>query len=590
MLIPPEIHDIGAHELARLAVLNALKVCSSAEPIEAKKRALAALLVVPWTYSLAANVGSAHFIRLRKLCSSNPELYSLASTLRERINELHNADVMNIRAFGDDYRKSMIAWRRILLEGQLYTKARPHDWTAVLSALQEKAIRSPRELMNVPLLELHKLSPDNDVNSTRLLRLLWESAIVHDPISPFDHAHAALQGPTIRQNAFDLAKCVAGPSAHDSPVGTAYAARLDRIEEMAPGFCNAGPSQRMKLCARAQMTPADIACFQRSAVSLNIAKKASCSLNGVSSAIKAWGSFCDLNAIPHFPVDRARVIEWSAYFNDSATFSVYVAHLKTACFMQGVSVDWDTQALRAVSTGLKREGEKRRALKSAVTRDMLGQIISDFGLEAEFSLFATISWVFLLRALAECLPLRCAYPWEDLREGSPIDDNSDAVIGLRDDTVRIQLRRRKNARNGAVITRACTCGAKGSSGADVELHVPRTLCPVHRIWECIRKKCMAGKNIFPSLSLSKVNPTLRDVAARHGWPNPLSFGTHAFRRGGAQALAKVDAAYATICRAGQWKSNCATRYLNLADIETRTAARVEIAEGISSSSDDEPLA
>ena len=43
----------------RMAILHALKVCSAAEPIEAKKKALCALLVIPWTYSLASNVGGA---------------------------------------------------------------------------------------------------------------------------------------------------------------------------------------------------------------------------------------------------------------------------------------------------------------------------------------------------------------------------------------------------------------------------------------------------------------------------------------------------------------------------------------------------
>ena len=310
---------------------------------------------------------------------------------------------------------------------------------------------------------------------------------------------------------------------------------------------------------------------------------------GVFSAAKSWGLFCDMNHIPHFPIDKTRVIEWSAYFNDFNTFAVYVAHLKTACYLQQVPVDWDTPALRAVTTGLKRAGEHRRALKSAITRDMLIQIIQLYGLEAEISLFAAICWVFLLRAFSECLPLKRCLHDENLRDTDTLTHGRVAVIGLRDGEVRIQLARRKNLRLGSVISRACSCVTKGSAEAEGELQW-RTLCPVHILWPAVEAKCAPGECVFPSLTLCHINPLLKDLAKRFGWPNPLSFGSHAFRRGGARALVRADATYAEIMHAGQWRSNAATQYLDLGEIESRAAALVAIDGESSSSSDDEPLA
>ena len=182
------------------------------------------------------------------------------------------------------------------------------------------------------------------------------------------------------------------------------------------------------------------------------------------------------------------------------------------------------------------------------------------------------------------------YPWEDMREGSALPINRDAVIGLRDGEVRVQLAKRKNIRAGSVISRACTCRTKGATSAEEELQASRTLCPEHSLWKALGAKYAPGALLFPSLSLNTINPLLKELAKRFGWPGPLSYGSHAFRRGGAQALARANVTFAEILNAGQWRASCATRYLNLGKVETRTAALLAIKDGESDSSDDEPLA
>ena len=588
MIDPSHFHDEGAKELARISMRHALMVCSSKESLEAKKRSLYALLVIPWTASLATFIGGPQFVKLKKLCSNSNELLEISIILKNRIVDLHRGDILNLRMFGDEYRCSMLAWRCVLLDGKLWTKASPVEWSSVLTALHGNAIRSPSELSNVPLQDLSRLgSGDTDMN---LLRSLWQAAVLTQPQSPFDRALADSKPPEERTSVRVLAHSISGRCLADTKLARDHQSLLEQMEAKAPGFSRAGPAQRINLCASAQVTPDELACFQRSAVALNTAKKVACSLPGVASAMKAWGKFCDLNRIPHFPVDRERVLEFSAYLNDSNSFAVYIAHLKTACYLQQVPVDWDTPGLRAVTTGLKRAGEQQRALKSAITQDMLEQIINLYGLEAEFSLFAFICWIFLLRAFSECLPLRMCCPEDDLREGSPLPVNRDAVIGLRDDEVRIQLAKRKNLRSGSVISRACTCETKGQSSADEEQQVPRILCPVHHLWKAVEAKYAPGDKLFPSLTLNAINPLLKELAKRFGWPDPLSYGSHAFRRGGAQALARANATFAEILNAGQWRTACATKYLNLGELESRTAALLAIKDDLSDSSDDEPLA
>ena len=109
MILPPNLHDEGAKELARISMCNALHVCSSKEPLEAKKRSLYALLVIPWTHALASYIGSWQFVTPKKLCTNSDELRDISILLKNRIVELHRGDVLNLRMFGDEYRSQMLA-------------------------------------------------------------------------------------------------------------------------------------------------------------------------------------------------------------------------------------------------------------------------------------------------------------------------------------------------------------------------------------------------------------------------------------------------------------------------------------------------
>ena len=46
------------------------------------------------------------------------------------------------------------------------------------------------------------------------------------------------------------------------------------------------------------------------------------SLACVSSRIKCWGLFCDLDVMPHLPPTELSVLRWSPFFPPERTFRV----------------------------------------------------------------------------------------------------------------------------------------------------------------------------------------------------------------------------------------------------------------------------
>ena len=188
MSLDPSLHDEGALELARIATNNALHACSStAEPKERKRSALAALLLVPWAFSIASKMGRSVLGNILKFCKNDPELSHLATLWKSRILELHRFDVLNISAYGGNSNTLVREWRRILIEGRLRSIAAPKIWSGLLSALNENAILSPKELMMVPIQDLPRLiPPDREGVDLDLLRRLWECSHTHNILSPFD--------------------------------------------------------------------------------------------------------------------------------------------------------------------------------------------------------------------------------------------------------------------------------------------------------------------------------------------------------------------------------------------------------------------
>ena len=169
--------------------------------------------------------------------------------LKSRIMELHRGDLLNLRMFDDEYRSSTLAWRYVLLDGKLWTKASPLEWSAVLTALHENAIRSPTELSSVPLQDLSRLGPrDTDAS---LLRNLWQAAILSRQQSPFGRAIADSRPPEERTSIFALSQSISGRGLADTKLARDHQSLLDQMELKAPGFSNAGPAQRISLRCRA---------------------------------------------------------------------------------------------------------------------------------------------------------------------------------------------------------------------------------------------------------------------------------------------------------------------------------------------------
>ena len=77
------------------------------------------------------------------------------------------------------------------------------------------------------------------------------------------------------------------------------------------------------------------------------------SLPSVVAALNFYLEFCQLRSEETFPATERRALDWSAVFNDAATFYNYTLHLQKVCFFVGTSSAWLAPAVRHVDKGLK---------------------------------------------------------------------------------------------------------------------------------------------------------------------------------------------------------------------------------------------
>ena len=97
---------------------------------------------------------------------------------------------------------------------------------------------------------------------------------------------------------------------------------------------------------------------------------------------------------------------WPSPFTPGGTFALYVARLEIECALIGLDFKWLAKAVSLVLHGLSKAGEMPFSPKPALTDHQLTRIAARKGLQGEPALIALLSWTFLLRVQAECLPPR----------------------------------------------------------------------------------------------------------------------------------------------------------------------------------------
>jgi len=159
------------------------------------------------------------------------------------------------------------------------------------------------------------------------------------------------------------------------------------------------------------------------------------------------------------------------------------------------------------------------------------------------------AYVFLLRvpseALVMCYDRVCREP-EDRK----------SVLIVRDDSVSLHLKSRKNTSERTVITRYCWCNKVHGSA----------LCPVHTlgVWAA---KHSNGSQLFYGISCASTVSSLRNWLRELGYECAYAFRPHDFRRGHSKDLQDAGASVEEIMREGGWRGPGFLPYISRNELE-----------------------
>ena len=172
--------------------------------------------------------------------------------------------------------------------------------------------------------------------------------------------------------------------------------------------------------------------------------------------------------------------------------------------------------------------------------------------EETFAMAILCTYIFLLRLPSECLPIavHCS--------GRP--DGCPAALTCKDNTLTLDLKRRKNRPGGSRLTRLCWCRDS-----------PET-CLVHVLGAFV-SKFEDGERPFGQWTASKVLERLRGLLADLGIENARLYRTHDIRRGHARDLQQRGASLKEILSAGEWQSPAFFAYLELEELERDTVVK-----------------
>ena len=150
-------------------------------------------------------------------------------------------------------------------------------------------------------------------------------------------------------------------------------------------------------------------------------------------------------------------MDWSAVFNDTATFYNYTLHLQKVCFSIDTSTAWLTQAVRHVDKGLKKCHDKSSKLPNFIRSRLTIRLIRSESIQSEFAHAFLMSFLCISRVPSGYLQLRRSYRGDRRREFSPHADKALVGIGSVDgqEFLAVKMSFRKNLTGGVILKLAC---------------------------------------------------------------------------------------------------------------------------------------
>ena len=363
--------------------------------------------------------------------------------------------------------------------------------------------------------------------------------------------------------AFALANFLKGNSVKDTLAAAAMSADVRGAD--LPSVKNFTPRAFMEVCKRRRLEGFSFQKYLVASAFLLTLQSKQGSLKPMSSALVAWGSFCDLLKVEHFPVCPVRVAQFATVCREASTFANYVSHVKSACELFSMPTDWAADPrIKRAKAGLIRAALVFKGPKLAVDGAMIARIANVSGVWASQRFFVVLSWVFMLRAKSEASLIRRARTQAEINDlATPLPAGVHGVLGVCGQTLVLRLRSRKSAIFGDAVRRSCTCvPAKG-----VSLYIPSSLCPIHVLWPWVVNRRSPGELLFDHLTVSTAAEWLEIALAARDVPSACKFGLHALRRGAARELVRRGGDLPTLLKAGGWKSSAFKSYLDMMGLE-----------------------
>ena len=178
------------------------------------------------------------------------------------------------------------------------------------------------------------------------------------------------------------------------------------------------------------------------------------SWKSLQSELRAWGAYMDTyhQGAPHFPVTLARLAAYASFFDNANSGHKYIQALRKASDIMDKEwpKDRDVTALLKGASKFQKPG-KRSYLVGMQTGVIVTELFKQG--HVELAKLVAVCYTYQLRAQSEGFPLQSG-----VRQLDPTGNYWHSDVIIKDLTVAIALRRRKNTEKPSEIQRHCICG------------------------------------------------------------------------------------------------------------------------------------
>ena len=237
------------------------------------------------------------------------------------------------------------------------------------------------------------------------------------------------------------------------------------------------------------------------------------SWQSIQSECRCWGVFMDRyhKFEPHFPVRFAALAGYVNFFDASSTCAKYVQAIRKASLL--MDAPWPEQAsVKSLLKGASKFAVQQK--KSYIVGNQVGILVDELCKIERVPLarLIAVAYTYSLRAQSEAFPLEVG-----VRDRRGSGDSWHSEVTVREASVAITLRRRKNCQLPSVVERACIC----------KLWPQRYICGVCALRQAIAVKPKGVSKLFGDVKPSDIS-VVRDIAAAHGFGR---ITWHGLRRG-----------------------------------------------------------